>query len=117
MLQRIIWRSILRFGSKETFRELVETCHKYGLKIILDGVFNHCGIHFAPFQDVLEKQELSRYCNWFYIKRFPVEVSETDADYECVGDYGYMPKLNTANPEVQSYILQCDGLLAERISY
>ena len=92
------------FGSKETFRELVETCHKYGLKIILDGVFNHCGIHFAPFQDVIEKQELSRYCNWFYIKRFPVEVSETDADYECVGDYGYMPKLNTANPEVQSYI-------------
>ena len=92
------------FGSKETFRELVETCHKYGLKIILDGVFNHCGIHFAPFQDVIEKQELSRYCNWFYIKRFPVEVSETDADYECVGDYGYMPKLNTANLEVQSYI-------------
>ena len=92
------------FGTKETFRKLVETCHKYGLKIILDGVFNHCGIHFAPFQDVIEKQELSRYCDWFYIKKFPVEVSETDAVYECVGDYGYMPKLNTANPEVQSYI-------------
>ena len=92
------------FGTKETFRKLVETCHKYGLKIILDGVFNHCGIHFAPFQDVIEKQELSRYCDWFYINKFPVEVSETDAVYECVGDYGYMPKLNTANPEVQSYI-------------
>ena len=92
------------FGTKETFQELVETCHKYGIKIVLDGVFNHCGIHFAPFQDILEKQELSRYCDWFYIRKFPVEVSETDAVYECVGDYGYMPKLNTANPEVQAYI-------------
>ncbi|MFR5150948.1 MAG: alpha-amylase family glycosyl hydrolase [Ruminococcus sp.] len=38
------------------------------------------------------------------MRKFPVEVSETDAVYECVGDYGYMPKLNTANPEVQAYI-------------
>ncbi|MFR3401139.1 MAG: hypothetical protein ACLTUL_02330 [Blautia faecis] len=62
----------------------------------------------------MKNQELSRYCDWFYIRKFPVEVSETDAVYECVGDYGYMPKLNTANPEVQVLYLQCDGLLAEQ---
>lgn len=93
------------FGTKEKFNELVIKCHKYGIKIILDGVFNHCGVHFSAFQDVLEKQELSQYCNWFYIKKFPVVISETNAVYECVGNYGFMPKLNTANPDVQSYIL------------
>lgn len=92
------------FGSNEELRELVRKCHAQEIRIILDGVFNHTGIHFPYFQDVLEKQEQSDYKNWFLIEKFPVTVS---ADcYECVGAYPYMPKLNTANPEVRSYIIE-----------
>ncbi|MFR3401140.1 MAG: alpha-amylase family glycosyl hydrolase [Blautia faecis] len=44
------------FGTKETFQELVETCHKYGIKIVLDGVFNHWWHTFRSlFGTVLEK--------------------------------------------------------------
>lgn len=92
------------FGSKEDFKELVEELHKRGIRILLDGVFNHCGVHFHAFRDLLEKQEKSRYKEWFYIHDYPVVVSEKNPTYECVGDYGYMPKLNTANIEVQDYI-------------
>ena len=45
------------FGSEEDFKELVDTCHKNNIKIILDGVFNHSGFMFAPFQDLLKNQE------------------------------------------------------------
>ena len=72
--------------------------------MILDGVFNHAGVHFAPFADVLNHGENSLYRDWFYIKRFPVTVDA--ACYECVGDYPYMPRLRTANPDVRAYILR-----------
>lgn len=91
------------FGTNEEFRELVEQCHRQDIRIILDGVFNHTGIHFPYFQDVLQNQEQSPYQDWFLIEKFPVTVSAEA--YECVGAYPYMPKLNTANPEVRSYII------------
>ena len=58
------------FGTKETFQELVETCHKYGIKIVLDGVFNHCGIHFAPFQDILENRNYPGIVTGFISENF-----------------------------------------------
>lgn len=92
------------FGGNEAFRELVEKAHKKGIKIILDGVFNHTGIHFPPFADILKNQENSRYTSWYYITKYPVTIS-TEC-YECVGAYPYMPKLNTRNPEVREKILE-----------
>lgn len=92
------------FGDNELFRELVKTVHQKGIKIILDGVFNHSGIAFPAFQDVLKNQEKSKFRDWFLINRFPVEISSEC--YECVGAYPYMPKLNTAHPEVRAFILQ-----------
>lgn len=91
------------FGTNEEFKELVMQCHSQGIRIILDGVFNHTGIHFPYFQDILKNQERSGYKDWFLIEKYPVTVS-ADA-YECVGAYPYMPKLNTANPEVRNYII------------
>ena len=90
------------FGTEADLRELVEKAHARGIRILLDGVFNHVGIHFPPFQDLIEKGGASRYRDWFYPKRCPMEIS---ADcYECVGDYPYMPRLNGANPEVRAYV-------------
>ena len=92
------------FGIEDILRSFVKEAHSIGMKIILDGVFNHTGIHFKPFQDVLKNQEHSDYRDWLYITEYPVRVSHHC--YECVGAYKYMPKLNTANPEVRSYLLR-----------
>lgn len=91
------------FGTNEEFKELVMQCHSQDIRIILDGVFNHTGIHFPYFQDILKNQERSGYKDWFLIEKYPVTVSADS--YECVGAYPYMPKLNTANPEVRNYII------------
>lgn len=92
------------FGDAEAMHLLIKKLHEKKIRIVLDGVFNHVGIHFKQFQDVLQKQENSGYKDWFYITRYPVEVSHHC--YECVGAYKWMPKLNTANPEVREFILQ-----------
>ncbi len=91
------------FGTKEELAQLVDACHKKGIRIRLDGVFNHCGIHFPPFQDLLEKQEASPYKDWFIVTDFPVTLSHHS--YECVGAYKWMPKLNTSNREVREFVL------------
>ncbi|WP_067730789.1 glycoside hydrolase family 13 protein [Oceanobacillus damuensis] len=93
-----------QFGSKETFRQLVDECHKRGIRIMLDAVFNHSGYYFPPFQDVLEKQQESRYKDWFHIWDFPV-ITEPKPNYDTFGFVGSMPKLNTENPEVKKYLL------------
>lgn len=93
-----------QFGTNETFGRLVRECHSAGIRIILDGVFNHTGVHFAPFRDLLEHQEDSAYKDWFYVEKYPVTI--THHAYECVGAYKWMPKLNTANPRVRSFILR-----------
>ena len=90
------------FGTEQDLISLVNEAHRNGIRIILDGVFNHVGIHFGPFNDLLTNGENSRYKEWFYPKRFPVEI--TPACYECVGDYPYMPRLNGSNTDVRRYV-------------
>ena len=90
------------FGTEADLIELVEKAHSLGIRVILDGVFNHCGIHFPPFVDLLENGEASRFRDWFYLKKYPVEIGAKC--YECVGDYPYMPRLNGESPEVRDYV-------------
>ena len=94
------------FGGDEAFRELVDTLHSNGIRIIIDGVFNHCGWYFFAFDDVVRNQEKSRYCGWFYHLEFPVERPENPETYPTYACFAYermMPKLDTANPEVRDY--------------
>ncbi|MCM1234124.1 MAG: glycoside hydrolase family 13 protein [Ruminococcus flavefaciens] len=97
------------FGTNEEFKALVELAHENGIKVIVDGVFNHCGWRFFAFNDVVEKGESSRYKDWFYRLEFPVvrpENGDIYPAYECFGYERMMPKLNTQNPEVVAYF--CD---------
>lgn len=94
-----------QFGDKETFKRLVQLCHEKGIRVMLDAVFNHSGYYFAPFQDVLEKGEASKYKDWFHIWDFPVKT-DPRPNYDAFGYVGSMPKLNTANPEVKAYLLK-----------
>lgn len=93
-----------QFGSKEDLRELIQKAHAGKMKVVLDGVFNHTGIHFFAFADILKNQQNSAYKDWYLLTRFPVTVSNDC--YECVGAYPYMPKLNTANPVVREFLLK-----------
>ncbi len=66
------------------FLQLIQECHKRNIKIIIDGVFNHVGTTFWAFQDVIEKQENSKYKDWFVIKQWDDPLtSENEFDYEC----------------------------------
>lgn len=89
------------FGGDEALRRLIDDCHKNGIRIMLDGVFNHCSSKHPFFRDVVEKGRASKYYHWFFIDGdFP---SEAKRNYRTFADVGYMPKLNTANPEVIEY--------------
>ncbi|MBQ9197370.1 MAG: glycoside hydrolase family 13 protein [Clostridia bacterium] len=90
------------FGTEPDLIELTSKAHTLGIRVILDGVFNHVGIHFAPFMDLVEKGENSAYRDWFYPKQYPIRIDS--ACYECVGDYPYMPRLRGANREVRRYV-------------
>jgi glycosidase len=92
------------FGDLNDFKTLIHKCHSYGIKVILDGVFNHCGYFSDQFQDVVKNGQNSKYKDWFYIESFPVDKEKLN--YECVGYYKWMPKLRMSNPEVRSFILK-----------
>lgn len=94
------------FGTDEDFRALVDACHARGMRIVIDGVFNHVGRRFFAFTDVLEKGLASRYAGWFYHLEDPVIYParyEEYPTYTCFGYEPHMPKLDTANPEVMDY--------------
>lgn len=94
------------FGTNEEFGELVQNFHENGIRVVIDGVFNHCGWQFFAFDDVVRNGENSKYKDWFYGLQFPVirpDNGEDYPNYECFGYERLMPKLNTANKEVQEY--------------
>ncbi|MEC1752808.1 glycoside hydrolase family 13 protein [Bacillus mojavensis] len=89
------------FGDPELFRTLVSQIHQRGMRIMLDAVFNHIGSASPQWQDVVKNGAQSRYKDWFHIHSFPV----TEGNYDTFAFTPDMPKLNTANPEVQRYLL------------
>lgn len=105
------------FGTNDDFAELVDTCHRKGLRVIIDGVFNHCGWNFFAFNDVVARGEQSPYKDWFYGLRFPVvkpDDWETIPTYDCFGYERMMPKLNLDNPETADYFCQVGRFWAEK---
>ena len=91
------------FGTKDDLRRLVDGVHARGMRILLDGVFNHCGYWWDKFQDVVKNGKASPYRSWFFIHSYPVDAERQN--YDCVGHYKWMPKLNLANPDARDYFL------------
>lgn len=54
-----------RLGDEESFRQIVDKLHEAGVKVVLDGVFNHVGRDFSAFRDVLYRRSESAYLGWF----------------------------------------------------
>ena len=94
----------VRLGTNEDFADVCQALHKEGIKVVLDGVFNHVGRGFWAFQDVLEKRWDSPYKDWFHIS-FDGNSNYNDGLwYEgWEGNYDLV-KLNLCHPDVKQHI-------------
>lgn len=96
-----------RLGTNEDLTDFVAECHRQGIKVILDGVFNHTGRDFFAFQDIKKNRESSAYKDWYCNVNFWGNNSFNDGfSYENWGGYDLLVKLNQHNPAVRDYI--CD---------
>ncbi len=96
-----------RLGSNGDFAEFVRRCHEGGIRVIVDGVFNHTGRDFFAFRDIREKREASPYRDWYRGVNFHGNNSFGDGfGYENWGGYDLLAKLNQQNRQVRDYI--CD---------
>ena len=96
-----------RLGTNDDFREVCQDLHTHGIKVILDGVFNHVGRGFWAFRDVQEKKWDSPYKDWFHI-RFEGNSAYNDGFwYEGWEGHFELVKLNLQNPQVVEYLLGC----------
>ena len=99
-----------RLGTNEDFKKVCEALHEAGMKIYLDGVFNHAGRGFGPFQDVLQKRWDSAYKDWFYLNLDGNDAYNDGLWYEgWEGNYDLV-KLNLDNEAVRSYLLESVGM-------
>ena len=96
-----------RLGTNEDLTNFVAECHKQGIRVILDGVFNHTGRDFFAFQDIKQNRENSQYKDWYCDVNFWGNNSFNDGfSYANWGGYDLLVKLNQRNPAVKDYI--CD---------
>ena len=94
-----------RLGTNDDFKKFVENCHNNGIKVVVDGVFNHTGRGFFAFKDLKENRENSRYKDWYCNVNFGGNNEYNDGfSYENWGGYNLLAKLNVWNPEVKNYL-------------
>ena len=99
------------FGSEEDFKELIEKAHQKGMRIMIDGVFNHSGGTFSPWLDVLKNKDKSKYKDWFMINDFTNIKNQTwdsmqkDYPFEAFAFVPSMPRINWENKDARNYLL------------
>ena len=96
-----------RLGTNEDFAEVCKQLHEAGIRVVLDGVFNHVGRGFWAFQDVLKNRESSPYKDWFYINFGGNSNYNDGLWYEGWEGHFDLVKLNLNNPQVVDHILEC----------
>jgi cyclomaltodextrinase / maltogenic alpha-amylase / neopullulanase len=107
-----------QFGTNDDFKELVEKAHALGIRVMLDGVFNHAGYDHPYFQDVVKKGEKSAYADCFYIEKYPVvnfpldenghpiRYHNIELNFRTFAFTPHMPKWNTGHPLVRKHLLE-----------
>ncbi len=91
-----------RLGTNEDFKKVCDALHAHGIKVMLDGVFNHVGRGFKAFRDVCGKKWDSPYKDWFHIS-FDGNTNYNDGFwYESWEGCNELVKLNLSNPEVKA---------------
>ncbi len=100
------WKVDPLLGGNEALRRLVTAAHDCGIRVILDGVFNHASRGFFQFNDILENGPHSPWLGWFHIQGWPLAPygGRRSANYVGWSGNRALPKFNTDNPEVRRFL-------------
>jgi cyclomaltodextrinase / maltogenic alpha-amylase / neopullulanase len=93
-------------GGNQALEDLIEAAHNKGMKVVLDGVFNHASRGFFQFHDILENGAQSAYLDWFNVKGFPLNAYDTKEppNYEAWWGYPALPEFNTDTNAVREFL-------------
>lgn len=95
-----------RLGDNEDFKVFVTLCHEAGIKVVVDGVFNHTGREFFAFRDIQENRESSRYKYWHKDINFGGNTCYNDGfSYAAWRGHFELVNLNLYDSEVKEYLL------------
>ena len=96
-----------RLGTNEEFQSFVRQCHEAGIRVVVDGVFNHTGREFFAFQDLVQKKEASSFRDWYRNVGFDWGSPMGDPfHYDCWQGHAVLPCLNLENPKVRRYLFE-----------
>ena len=95
-------------GGNEAFDHFLAEAHKRNMRVILDGVFNHVGRGFLPFNDLMENGKDSAWVNWFHVLQWPIRPynEESEPGYACWHNLPALPKLNHDNSYVREFLFK-----------
>lgn len=92
-------------GGDEALRRLLDEAHGRGMRVILDGVFNHASRGFFQFSDILENGDKSAYLDWFHVESFPLNAyTGGKIGYRAWWDLPALPKFNTDTEAVREFL-------------
>ena len=95
-----------RLGTNGSFRSFVDCCHEHGIRVVVDGVFNHTGREFFAFRNLQAHRDQSPYAGWYRNVNFGWGSPLGDSfGYESWHGIWELPCLNHGNPEVRNYLL------------
>ncbi len=95
-------------GGNKALDALIAAVHQRGMRLILDGVFNHCGRGFWAFHHLLENGDRSPYRDWFHVYEWPLRPyprKGQSCGYSCWWNDPALPKFNHHHPAVKEYLL------------
>jgi neopullulanase len=94
-------------GDNQAFSQFLDAAHDRGIRVMLDGVFNHAGRGFFQFNHIMENGRQSPYIDWFIVNGFPLNAFDTHRapNYAAWWDNAELPKLNTDNPQVRAFVM------------
>jgi len=93
-----------RLGTNDDFKKVCASLKENGIRVVLDGVFNHTGRGFWAFEDVLKNRENSPYKDWFNINFGGNSCYNDDLWYEGWEGHFELVKLNLRNPDVKNHL-------------
>ena len=95
-------------GGNGAFQDLLTAAHDRGLRVVLDGVFNHASRGFFFFNDILENGPHSPWLDWFRVEDWPLSAydGQYPANYTSWVNNRALPQFNHDNPAVREYLMQ-----------